>query len=92
VSYIIDFENHFKNARVIKLNLNYRSTQHIVGASNEVIKHNKFKVDKDIHSSKKSEHKIVVFTGNNEEENYSFTDEVKCSAIGLTKTSHITTG
>jgi DNA helicase IV len=75
VSYIIDFENHFKNARVVKFNLNYRSTQHIVGASNEVIKHNKFKVDKDIHSSKKSEHKIVVFAGNTEEENIQFAIE-----------------
>jgi superfamily I DNA/RNA helicase len=75
VSYIIDFENHFKNARVVKLNLNYRSTQHIVGASNEVIKHNRFKVDKDIHSSKQSEHKIVVFAGNNEEENIQFVIE-----------------
>lgn len=75
VSYIIDFENHFKNARVVKLNLNYRSTQHIVGASNEVIKHNKFKVDKDIHSSKQSEHKIVVFAGNSEEENIQFAIE-----------------
>ncbi|MEO5600905.1 MAG: ATP-dependent helicase [Cyclobacteriaceae bacterium] len=72
VSYIIDFENHFENAKVIKLNLNYRSTQHIVGASNEVIRHNKFKVDKDIHSSKQSEHKIVVFAGNNKEENIQF--------------------
>ena len=61
VSYIVDFENHFPNAKVVKLNLNYRSTQNIVGASNEVIKHNKFKVEKEIHSSKKSEHKIVVF-------------------------------
>lgn len=75
VSYIIDFENHFTNAQVIKLNLNYRSTQHIVGASNEVIKHNKFKVDKDIHSSKQSEHKIVVFAGNNVEENIQFAIE-----------------
>jgi superfamily I DNA/RNA helicase len=72
VGYIIDFENHFPNARIIKLNLNYRSTQNIVGASNEVIKHNKFKIEKEIHSSKKSEHKIVVFAGNNEEENIQF--------------------
>jgi DNA helicase IV len=72
VSYIIDFENHFTNSKVIKLNLNYRSTQNIVGASNEVIKHNKFKIDKDIHASKKSEHKIVVFAGNTIEENIQF--------------------
>lgn len=75
VSYIIDFENHFESAKVIKLNLNYRSTQHIVGASNEVIRHNKFKVEKDIHSSKQSEHKIVVFAGNNIEDNIQFAIE-----------------
>lgn len=72
VSYIIDFENHFPKAKVVKLNLNYRSTQNIVGASNEVIRHNKFKVEKEIHASKQSEHKIVVYAGNNEEENIQF--------------------
>lgn len=72
VSYIVDFENHFPNAKVVKLNLNYRSTQNIVGASNEVIKHNKFKVEKEIQSSKRSEHKIVVYAGNSEDENIQF--------------------
>jgi DNA helicase-4 len=72
VSYIVDFENHFPNAKVVKLNLNYRSTQNIVGASNEVIKHNKFKVEKEIHSSKKSEHKIVVYSGSSDDENIQF--------------------
>jgi superfamily I DNA/RNA helicase len=72
VSYIIEFEKHFSPAKLIKLNLNYRSTQHIVGASNEVIKHNKFKVEKEIKASKQSEHKIVVYSGNNEEENIRF--------------------
>ncbi len=52
--------------------MNYRSTQNIVGASNEVIKHNKFKVEKDVRASKKSEHKIVVYSGNSEEENIQF--------------------
>lgn len=72
VSYIVEFEKHFINARTIKLNLNYRSTQNIVGASNEVIKNNKFKVDKEVQASKKSEHKIVVYSGNTEEENILF--------------------
>ncbi len=72
VSYIVDFENYFANSKVIKLNLNYRSTQNIVGASNEVIKHNKFKVEKDIQASKKSEHKIVVYSGSSEDENIQF--------------------
>ena len=72
VSYIVDFENHFANSKVIKLSLNYRSTQNIVGASNEVIKHNKFKVEKEIFSSKRSEHKIVIYSGNSEDENIQF--------------------
>lgn len=78
VSYIVEFEKHFENAKTIQLNLNYRSTQNIVGASNEVIKHNKFKVDKDVQASKKSEHKIVVYAGNTEDENIQFCfDKVK---------------
>jgi DNA helicase IV len=72
VSYIIEFEKHFANSSVIKLDLNYRSTENIVGASNEVIKRNKFKVEKEIRASKKSEHKIVVYAGNEEEENLNF--------------------
>ena len=72
VQYIIKFENHFANAKTIKLNLNYRSTQNIVGASNEVIKNNKSKVEKDVQASKMSEHKIVVYSGNSEEENVQF--------------------
>jgi superfamily I DNA/RNA helicase len=72
VSYIIEFEKHFPDSEVIKLNYNYRSTEHIVGASNEVIKHNKFKIDKDIKAVNRSEHKIVVYTGNDEQDNVDF--------------------
>lgn len=72
VSYIVEFEKHFKNSKTIKLNLNYRSTQNIVGASNEVIKNNKFKVEKEVSASKRSEHKIVIFAGSQEEENVNF--------------------
>jgi DNA helicase IV len=72
VSYIIEFEKHFPLAEIIKLNYNYRSTEHIVGASNEVIKHNKFKIDKDIKAVNRSEHKIVVYAGNDEQDNIDF--------------------
>jgi superfamily I DNA/RNA helicase len=72
VSYIVEFEKHFPDAEVIKLNLNYRSTQHIVGASNEVIKHNKFKVEKDISALKLSEQKIIVYSGSEDDENVDF--------------------
>jgi superfamily I DNA/RNA helicase len=72
VSYIIEFEKHFTNSKTLKLNLNYRSTPNIVGASNEVIKHNKFKVDKEVSASKISEQKIVVFAGSHEDENINY--------------------
>ncbi len=72
VDYIVNFREHFKDSQTIKLSMNYRSTEHIVGASNEVIKHNKFKVDKDIFSNKKSNSKIEIYAGRNEAENIAY--------------------
>jgi DNA helicase-4 len=72
VSYIVEFEKYFTNSETIKLNLNYRSTQNIVSASNEVIKNNKFKVEKEVSASKMSEQKIVVFSGTHNEENINY--------------------
>lgn len=72
VDYIIEFEKHFQDACIIKLDLNYRSTQNIVGASNEVIKNNRHKIEKDIRASKLSEQKIELFAGADEAENVAF--------------------
>lgn len=72
VGFILEFERHFPGAQVIKFDINYRSTQHIVGASNEVIRKNVFKIDKEIFATKISEHKIVVYTGNDDDDNIHF--------------------
>ena len=72
VDCILNFDKIFKRSKTIKLNLNYRSTQNIVGASNEVIRHNKLRIDKEVFSSKISNFKIVEFAGNNLEENVDF--------------------
>lgn len=69
VDYIIGFEKHFSESTIIKLNLNYRSTPDIVGASNEVIKHNKYKIEKEIFASKSAQQKIEIHAGADEEEN-----------------------
>tara|TARA_B100001109_G_scaffold254662_1_gene255040 strand:- start:1864 stop:4011 length:2148 start_codon:yes stop_codon:yes gene_type:complete len=72
VDYIVNFKEHFENSETIKLSMNYRSTEHIVGASNEVIKHNKFKVEKNVQSNKKSNSKIHIYSGKTEEENIEY--------------------
>lgn len=72
VEYIINFEKYFSDARVIKLNQNYRSERNIVEASNEVIKNNKHKIDKEIAAVKDTKQKIIIHKGNNEDDNLRF--------------------
>ena len=61
VDYIINFEKHFESPAIIKLGINYRSTDSIVNASNEVIKNNKFKIDKEVKAVKQSPNKLHIF-------------------------------
>ncbi|PYS84262.1 MAG: ATP-dependent DNA helicase Rep [Acidobacteria bacterium] len=46
ISNILNFEQHYPEARVIKLEQNYRSTQTILDAADAVIKHNTERKDK----------------------------------------------
>ena len=60
IDYIVNFKKHFKNPELITLNLNYRSTDHIVNASTEVIKKNKLQIVKEIKAVKKGGQKVKV--------------------------------
>ena len=58
---IINFEKDFKNTKVIKLEQNYRSTNTILDAANEVIKNNKERKDLKLYSEKGPGVKIKYF-------------------------------
>ena len=49
---ILNFEKDYPNAKLIKLEQNYRSTTTILNAANDVIKHNKERKDKVLWSNK----------------------------------------
>jgi len=72
IEYIVNFKAHFNEPEIITLNLNYRSTDHIVKASNEVIKKNQFQVSKDISAVKKGGPKIEVHYAEVEGDDESF--------------------
>ncbi len=55
---ILDFEKDFKKLKVYKLEQNYRSTEHIVKAANEVITFNKKQIPKEIWSDKGTGQKL----------------------------------
>jgi DNA helicase-2/ATP-dependent DNA helicase PcrA len=46
ITNILNFEQHYPNAKVIRLEQNYRSTQNILDVAGEVIKHNTERRDK----------------------------------------------
>ena len=47
---ILSFQSRFKEARLFKLEQNYRSTQYIVEAANSLIKHNSNQIPKHVYS------------------------------------------
>lgn len=56
---IINFESDYKDAKVIKLEHNYRSTNNILNAANDVISHNKERKDLKLYSDKGDGKKIT---------------------------------
>ena len=57
---ILDFEEHFPEAAVVKLEQNYRSTQTILSAANGLIAHNRTNREKNLWTDAGEGEKIVV--------------------------------
>lgn len=66
ITNILTFEKDFPEAKVIKLEQNYRSTQTIVTAASKVISNNNQRKDKTLFTDNESGSKIVVREENNE--------------------------
>ncbi len=60
ITNILDFEKQFKEAKVIKLEQNYRSSQNILDAANDVIKNNRDRKDKKLWTSSGEGDKITL--------------------------------
>ena len=60
VKNILSFKNHFPEAKVIKLEQNYRSTGTIIAAANSVIKNNSFRTPKTLFTNNIAGSKIDV--------------------------------
>ncbi|MGZ5494838.1 MAG: ATP-dependent helicase, partial [Thermoanaerobaculia bacterium] len=69
---ILDFENDFPEAKIVRLEQNYRSTQTILDAASAVIRQNRNRKDKRLWTDRKGGSKVVYFRGNDELEEADF--------------------
>ena len=69
---ILNFQKDFPNAKIVKLEQNYRSTSNILNAANSVIENNEERVDKVLYSQKGEGEKITYYEAQDEadEANY----------------------
>ena len=63
---ILNFQNDFPNAKVVKLEQNYRSTSNILNAANAIIENNEERVDKVLYSQKGDGEKISLYEAQDE--------------------------
>jgi len=69
---ILNFEKHYPNAKIVKLEQNYRSTKTIIAASNEVIRCNKHRTDKTLWTDNSEGLPITVYEALNEKDEAEF--------------------
>ncbi|MDE7389388.1 MAG: UvrD-helicase domain-containing protein, partial [Lachnospiraceae bacterium] len=82
---ILSFETTFKNAAVIRLEQNYRSTKNILNAANAVISHNEQRKGKTLWTENNEGSKITLHTVNTEREEASFISETILNGVAKGK-------
>ena len=78
---IMNFQKDFPNAKIVKLEQNYRSTANILNAANAVIENNEERVEKVLYSQKGDGEKITYYEANDE------ADEARYIVKSITSTS-----
>ena len=66
ISNILDFEQDFPAAKVVKLEQNYRSTGHILSAANAVVRHNSQRKEKRLFTAEGDGEKIQAYQASDE--------------------------
>ena len=65
---ILNFENDYKDAKVIMLEKNYRSTKNILNVANDIIKNNKQRKDKNLWTDNDEGLKVTYHRSDNEKD------------------------
>src|SRR5881628_2326548 len=78
---ILDFEQDFGEATIVKLERNYRSTQVILDAASAVIHQNRNRKDKHLWTDRKGGQRIVYFRGGDELEEADFITRTARTAL-----------
>jgi DNA helicase-2/ATP-dependent DNA helicase PcrA len=78
VSLILKFASDYPDAKVVKLERNYRSTKNILSAANEIIKRNRSRADKSLWTENEEGERIVIsLAGTERDESAMIADHIE---------------
>lgn len=72
VNFILDFDKDYENTKTVILDQNYRSTKTILDISNNLIRKNKNRLDKDLYTDHETGPEVIHYSGTSEEAEASF--------------------
>ncbi len=83
IANILEFEHQYQNARTIRLEQNYRSTDTILCAANEIIRHNQYRKGKELWTEKAGGAKIRLHRSDTQESEAAYIAD--CIVEGVSK-------
>ncbi|WP_185873751.1 ATP-dependent helicase [Blattabacterium cuenoti] len=86
IANILNFHKDYKGAKIFRLEQNYRSTYHIVEASNNIISFNKNQLFKKVWTKNEKGEKIKIYLAYSEKEEARY---IACSIISIQKNTKL---